>query len=74
VYPIKDISEYKLGEHGIIMKKGRYGATFLPEVPKEEGWTVEETLTHLCLKAGLPPDAWKEGAELYVYKTQVFGE
>lgn len=74
VHPIKDISEYKLGEHGIIMRKGTYASTFLPEVPKEEGWTVEETCANLCLKAGLPPDAWKEGAEFYVYKTQVFGE
>ncbi|MBI4723274.1 MAG: AmmeMemoRadiSam system protein B [Candidatus Stahlbacteria bacterium] len=73
VHPIKDISEYKLGEHGIIMQKGNYGATFLPEVPIEEGWTVQETLKHLCLKAGLPLDGWK-GADFYVYKTQVFGE
>lgn len=74
VHPIKSISEYKLGEDGIIMRKGRYASTFLPEVPKDEGWSVEETCANLCLKAGLPPDAWKEGAEFYVYKTQVFGE
>ncbi len=67
-------SEYELGVHGIIMRKGARGATFLPEVPVEEGWTREEIFAHLCLKAGLPADAWKEGTEFYVYKTQVFGE
>ncbi len=67
-------NEYELGVHGIIMRKGTRGATFLPEVPVEEGWTREETFVQLCLKAGLPADAWKEGTDFYVYKTQVFGE
>ena len=67
-------SEYELGVHGIIMRKGASASTFLPEVPLEEGWTCEETFAHLCLKAGLSADAWKENTEFYVYKTQVFGE
>ncbi|MDI6840961.1 MAG: AmmeMemoRadiSam system protein B [bacterium] len=74
VYEIKDISEYEPGVHGIIMIKGNTGATFLPEVPVEENWTREQTLAHLCQKAGLPPDAWKQGAKFYLYKTQVFSE
>jgi hypothetical protein len=74
VYPIQDIDEFKLGEHGIIMKKSGRGATFLPEVPIEENWTKEETLEYLCRKAGLPSGCWREGAEFYLYKTQRFGE
>ncbi|GAF71771.1 unnamed protein product, partial [marine sediment metagenome] len=61
--------------HGIIMMKGGRGATYLPEVPVEAGWTtVEEEMEHLCRKAGLPRGAWREGADFYVYRTQVFGE
>ncbi|MCK4353079.1 AmmeMemoRadiSam system protein B [candidate division WOR-3 bacterium] len=69
-----DISEFKVGVHGIIMIKDGRGATYLPEVPLEVGWSKEETLAHLCQKAGLPQDAWKEGAKFYVYRTQVFSE
>jgi AmmeMemoRadiSam system protein B/AmmeMemoRadiSam system protein A len=74
VHAIKDIAEYEPGKHGIIMKKGGRAATFLPEVPTEQNWTKETTLNQLCLKAGLPSDGWKQGAEFHVYSTQVFGE
>ena len=75
VYKIEDLSEFEMGKHGIIMMKGGRGATYLPEVPLEAGWTaVEEEMASLCRKAGLPGGAWREGAEFYVYKTQVFGE
>ncbi len=75
VYRIKDLSEFEMGKHGIIMMKEGRGATYLPEVPIEAGWqTVEEEMESLCQKAGLPPGAWRQGAEFYVYKTQVFDE
>jgi AmmeMemoRadiSam system protein A len=75
VYRINSLDEFKMGEHGIIMVKNGRGATYLPEVPAEAGWkTVREEMESLCHKAGLPADAWKQGAEFYVYKTQVFGE
>ena len=75
VYKINSLDEFQMGEHGIIMRKGNRGATFLPEVPQEAGWTsVEQEMHHLCRKAGLPLDAWKNGAEFWVYKTQVFDE
>jgi AmmeMemoRadiSam system protein B/AmmeMemoRadiSam system protein A len=75
VYKINDISEFEMGVHGIIMYKNGRGATYLPEVPIEAGWTsVEEEMRSLCNKAGLPQDAWRQGAEFYVYETQVFDE
>jgi hypothetical protein len=75
VYKIDTLDEFVMGRHGIIMHKQGRGATFLPEVPAEAGWkTVEEEMTYLCRKAGLPVDAWKQGAEFWVYETQVFDE
>ena len=75
VYQIDDISEFEMGVHGIIMYKNGRGATYLPEVPIEAGWTtIEEEMESLCHKAGLPSDGWCEGAEFYVYKTQIFDE
>jgi len=72
---IEDIDMYKLGEHGIILKKGFRGATYLPKVPIEQNWDKKETLRHLCFKARLPLDAWKdENTEFYVYATQIIKE
>jgi MEMO1 family protein len=75
VYRIKSLDEFEMGKHGIIMYKNGSGATFLPEVPIEAGWqTKEEEMRHLCQKAGLPLDAWRDGAEFWLYRTQVFDE
>jgi MEMO1 family protein len=75
VYRINSLDEFKMGEHGIILRKGGYAATYLPEVPLEAGWkTVEEEMVSLCQKAGLPDNAWKNGAEFWIYRTQVFDE
>jgi AMMECR1 domain-containing protein len=40
----------------------------------EHSWDRETYLCHGCLKAGLPPDAWKKGAEIEVFTAQVFSE
>jgi AmmeMemoRadiSam system protein B/AmmeMemoRadiSam system protein A len=67
--------EIVLGKHGIVVQQGGRRGVFLPEVAIEQGWDLETTLTVLCVeKAGLPGDAWKHGAELYVFTTQSFGE
>ncbi|MCX7765610.1 MAG: AMMECR1 family protein, partial [Candidatus Sumerlaeia bacterium] len=41
----------------------------------EWGWTRDEFLRHICLKAGLPEDAWREpDAQLLIFSAQVFNE
>ncbi|MBM4372768.1 MAG: AmmeMemoRadiSam system protein A, partial [Deltaproteobacteria bacterium] len=63
-----------LGKHGIwITKQGR-SAVFLPQVAPEQGWTLEETLEHLCRKAGLAPDDWKAGMTFEVMEAIVVSE
>ncbi len=72
--PIREIGswgEFRIGEHGIIIEKHGRRAVYLPEVAPEQGWDVEETLSSLSLKAGLPPDAWKEGARFRVFSSVV---
>ena len=56
-----------------LSRNGR-SAVFLPQVAREQGWDLATTLTHLARKAGLPPDAWKEGAAFTVFEAQVFHE
>jgi len=65
---------FQVGRHGIILEKNGRRAVFLPQVAPEQGWGREETLDHLSLKAGLPRDAWREGARFWVFEAQVFGE
>ncbi len=72
---VSDPREIVLGKHGIVVRRGYQSGVFLPEVPLEQGWDLETTLSILCVeKAGLPADAWKRGAELRVFTTQSFGE
>ena len=72
--PVASASEIVIGTHGVILKKAGRTALFLPQVATEQGWDLETTLTHLTQKAGLPDDAWREGALLDVFEAIVFGE
>jgi AmmeMemoRadiSam system protein B/AmmeMemoRadiSam system protein A len=63
-----------LGRHGVILEKGGNAAVFLPQVAPEQGWTVEEMLRHLSMKAGLAPDAWQHGATFELFEAIVFHE
>jgi len=63
------------GTHGLYIKYGFRSGTLLPQVAAEAGWDRETFLASTCLKAGLPPDCWKDNAiELFTYTAEVFGE
>jgi AmmeMemoRadiSam system protein A len=72
--PVKDISEIKIGEHGIIITEGSHKGLLLPQVPVEWNWDLETYLRHGCLKAGLNENAWKKAAKIEVFSAQVFSE
>ncbi|OHD11299.1 MAG: hypothetical protein A2086_12965 [Spirochaetes bacterium GWD1_27_9] len=68
------LEKLKPNEDGVIIKKGFYSATFLPQV-WEELANKEEFLEHLCLKAGLSPNEWKKGnLEVEIYHAEAFRE
>lgn len=71
---IEDVAEIKIGEHGIIISKGMSKGLLLPQVPVEWGWDLETYLTHGCLKAGLPEDAWKKGTKIEIFSAQIFSD
>lgn len=68
--PIESWTEFVVGDQGVIMSRDGRRAVFLPEVPIDQGWGAEETLSHLARKAGLEPQAWRNGARLAVFTTQ----
>lgn len=73
-WKVEDISEIKIGEHGIIVSKGPHRGLLLPQVAVEWNWDRETFLNHGCLKAGLAEHEWKKGASLEVFSAQVFSE
>lgn len=73
--PIPSYTDFEVGKHGIILNKGGRGAVFLPQVAPEQGWDAATTLTHLSMKAGLSPDAWKdEDCQFRVFEAIYFSE
>jgi AmmeMemoRadiSam system protein A len=66
---IKTIDDFNIGEHGIIIEKGRYSAVFLPEVAIEQHWTKTDTLEALSQKAGMAKDAWKEDTKYQIFSS-----
>jgi len=59
---------------GVIIEKGRLGATYLPQV-WEDLSDKELFLASLCQKAGLPEDEWKTGnLKVYTYQAEAFSE
>jgi len=71
---IGSITQIEIGKHGLIISKGMRRGVLLPQVPVEWGWNRDDFLKAICQKAGLPEDAWKEGADLYIFTAQVFAE
>jgi len=70
---LESIEQIRVGQDGLTIRKGAQGGLLLPQVPTEQGWNRDQFLMHLCEKAGLPPQAWKD-AEIERFTAQVFGE
>ena len=72
----KDIArEIEIGKHGLIIRRGLQGGLFLPKVPVEQNWNIEEYLENLCYKAGLMSDAWLDSnSRLFKFEAEVFEE
>ncbi len=65
----------EIGRHGLMIVCGSRAGLLLPEVPLSWGWNREDYLENLCIKAGLPADAWtRSDAELYGFEAEVWAE
>ncbi|MDL1968138.1 MAG: AmmeMemoRadiSam system protein B [Deltaproteobacteria bacterium] len=68
------VSKLRVNVDGVIIRKGFANATFLPQVWKQVP-KPEEFLGHLCLKAGMSADAWRnDKLEVKIYQVQYFDE
>jgi len=73
--PLTTPEEIIIGTHGLIIEKSWTRGLLLPQVASERGWTAVEFLENVCLKAGLPPSAWKDpDTKLWKFTATVFSE
>jgi len=66
--------EVEIGLHGLVVSFGGRRGLLLPQVPVEHGWDRLTFIEQTCQKAGLPRDAWKNGATLEAFTAEVFGD
>jgi AmmeMemoRadiSam system protein A len=72
--PIAGPQDVDIGRHGLVVERGWQRGLLLPQVATEWNWDAETFLAQTCHKAGLPRDAWKQGAKLWRFEAEVFGE
>jgi uncharacterized protein (TIGR00296 family) len=63
-----------IGRDGLIISTNLSSGLLLPQVAVEHGFDSTEFLSQTCIKAGLMPDAWIEGADVYSFEGQIFEE
>jgi uncharacterized protein (TIGR00296 family) len=55
------------------VEKGFYRGLLLPQVAPENNMDKVEFLSHTCMKAGLSPNAWREGnIKVFKFQGQIF--
>ncbi|MBA3064055.1 TIGR00296 family protein [Candidatus Woesearchaeota archaeon] len=65
----------KIGKDGLIIRSSLGSGLLLPQVATEYKWDVKESLGHLCEKAWLKQDAWKNtNNQIYKFQAQIFKE
>jgi hypothetical protein len=77
--PLRRAADYRairLGRDGVVIRDGHAQAVFLPQVATETGWTLDEFLGQLCLKARLERSAYRasRSMQFFVFQAQVFSE
>ena len=78
---LQHASQIEVDRHGLIIERGSSRGLLLPQVATTQGWDAETFLSHTCLKAGLPGDAWRDwdagkdpDFSVEAFTAQVFGE
>ncbi|HRV09064.1 MAG TPA: AmmeMemoRadiSam system protein B [Acidobacteriota bacterium] len=67
--------EIEIGRDGLMVELDGYRGLLLPQVAVEHGWDRDTFLAQTCIKAGLPPDAWRDpDAVLWAFSALVLEE
>lgn len=74
IEPVEDHATIEVGRHGLVVQHGCRRGLLLPQVAIEWAWDRETFLAQTCVKAGLSPDAWRRGVQIFMFEAEVFGE
>ncbi len=75
LHHVLDVRRIRVGRDGLVVKQGYREGLLLPQVPVEQGWDLKTFLRQTCLKAGLPPNAWRdEATDIFAFTAVVFGD
>jgi AmmeMemoRadiSam system protein A len=67
--------EIEIGRHGLMVVNGARRGLLLPQVATEYRLDPQQFLAETCRKAGLPPDAWREGGtQILGFTCEIFSE
>lgn len=69
------LKKVRIGRDGLMIEKGPFRGLLLPQVPVELKWDAREFLDNLSMKAGMPPESWKEhGVRIHSFRSEIFRE
>ena len=72
---LEDVEKIEIGTHGLVIDAGYRRGLLLPQVATEYRWDRKQFLKQTALKAGLPPDAWKQKEiKLFTFTVEKFDE
>ncbi|MCK9229923.1 MAG: AmmeMemoRadiSam system protein B [Syntrophales bacterium] len=72
---ISTIDEIEPGRHGLYITRGSRSGLLLPQVARDHRWDTITFLEETCIKAGLPPDSWRDSdTEIYLFCARVIGK
>jgi AmmeMemoRadiSam system protein A len=72
---VEKVEEIEVGKHGLFIEQGFARGLLLPQVAVQYRWDRDTFLAQTCVKAGLPPDAWKDSAtKIYTFTAEIFSD
>lgn len=71
---VEEVASIQVGRHGLMVSRGAQRGLLLPQVAVSNGWDREAFLSQTCLKAGLSPNEWREGADIFFFEAEIFNE
>ena len=69
------IEDIEVGKHGLFIEKGPQRGLLLPQVAVEYHWDRTKFLEQTCVKAGLPPQVWKDpDTRIFTFTADIFSD
>jgi AmmeMemoRadiSam system protein B/AmmeMemoRadiSam system protein A len=70
---VRDVKQIRIGQDGLLIRKGNTQGVLLPQVASENGWDQLTFVRQVCRKAGLPSEAWRApDTDLFFFTAVVF--